>query len=58
MTICCINNTMTTISCPAASVKAAVSFAFTSAACFFSVLRFYFYYYFSRRNTSKSSSAF
>lgn len=46
----CTSRNTSSVSCPANTSKAVVSFAFSSAARFFSVLRFYFYgfYFFSK----------
>ena len=52
------NSAAMTISSPARTSVAVVSFAFINAARFFSVLRFYFYYFFSYLNTSERCMSF
>lgn len=47
----CAPRRESSMSCPELTVKAAVSYGFMNAACFFSALRFYFYYFFTPMET-------
>ena len=47
MTMCTASE-ISTVSCPAASAKAVVFFAYSNAVRFFSALRFYYYYFYYR----------
>ena len=47
MTMRTLSN-ISTVSCPAASAKAVVSYAYSNAVRFFSALRFYYYYYYCK----------